>query len=322
MTGLSVAITVDSSLTIGTPSGIGWTCNTAGHVITCTRVHGWIGAQPTITIPVTTGSSALTASTSVAVTGSNFSTANATQTTVVGLVASDNGRYFPQSTAQWNTLIARRGLVNWVAPDMLHLMQEASGNLADSTGSFTLTASGTGLAYQQTVSGFTTKAVTTTDAGTGAFSTTSASLPDLSATSFLYLAYLMETATPATSRSLVTMGTTRVAAEVGNNNFVTCIGGVNSAGGVGNIQNTLQPQIVLHDKTNSRQGEYNNTDSAEPTFGSTATGKKLAVGAAARSSATCSYMFGAGWTGAHAERSRQDIHDMQIALGFPASWTP
>src|SRR5262245_47294003 len=71
----------------------------------------------------------------------------------------------PANAAEWAQVLASAGISSG-GPSALWLFQEASGNPADSVGSFTLTASGTPT-YQAAVSGWTRKAITFADAATG-----------------------------------------------------------------------------------------------------------------------------------------------------------
>lgn len=182
-TSVSVATTLDSSLAYVSSTGTGWSCGVAGQVVTCTESTAAPGAANAITINVTAGTTGVTASTSATVTASNAPSANGSQNTTVNLVSKDAaaGIYCPASSTEWTNFIARKGL-SVAVPDALWLYQEASGNLADSIGSFTLTAAGTGATYQSAVTGWTRKGIAITDAATANFSSTSASLPDVSTT--------------------------------------------------------------------------------------------------------------------------------------------
>jgi len=80
-----------------------------------------------------------------------------------------SGKWLPQSTAEATSLYAS-STVAIPTLTALILCQEASGDLADSTGnSHTLIANGGGATYQNAVSGWATKAVNFTVGGTGRF---------------------------------------------------------------------------------------------------------------------------------------------------------
>ncbi len=85
-TTVSIAVTLDSSLTFVSAVGTGWTCGAVGQVVTCTRASMPTGAAITIAIVATTANADATVSTSGVMTADNAPTANsgADTTTVVG----------------------------------------------------------------------------------------------------------------------------------------------------------------------------------------------------------------------------------------------
>jgi RHS repeat-associated protein len=80
--------------------------------------------------------------------------------------------FVPQSSTEWTNLLVGTGIPN---PTNLWKVQETSGNLTDSIGTATLTASGltSCRAYAQTVAGWSRKAVTLVDGGTCKWATSS-----------------------------------------------------------------------------------------------------------------------------------------------------
>jgi PKD repeat protein len=118
--------------------------------------------------------------------------------------------YVPATSAEWVTFLAdSAGTVGAIAkspPTSLYLMQEASGNLTDTIGAITLTAANTP-AYQQSITGATRKGVLCADGTAKAFSSASASLPDISVTSMMSVAIVQTpAAAPAVNRNLIAMG--------------------------------------------------------------------------------------------------------------------
>jgi RHS repeat-associated protein len=73
--------------------------------------------------------------------------------------------YVPANSTEWTNLLSGTGISN---PSQLWLMQESSGNLSDSIGTATLTATGT-VSYQQSVTGWSRKAVAPQAGGTNYF---------------------------------------------------------------------------------------------------------------------------------------------------------
>src|SRR5690349_2669370 len=123
-----------------------------------------------------------------------------------------SGVYCPATTAEWTTLLAAAGLGSGT-PTSIFRCDEASGNLADSgVGGFNLTASGTGIAYQQVQGGWSRPFVTTTDAGSGQFLNTA--VLDIATNSALLLVYANVSSSAAT-RSIAGLGVaaTRCASE-------------------------------------------------------------------------------------------------------------
>jgi uncharacterized repeat protein (TIGR01451 family) len=73
---VTVTDTLPAGLTPGTATGTGWTCNTAGQTVTCTRATALAGgaSYPAISIPVTVApNSALSVTNTVSVSGGNDS---------------------------------------------------------------------------------------------------------------------------------------------------------------------------------------------------------------------------------------------------------
>lgn len=230
----------------------------------------------------------------------------------------------PASSSEWTTLIASSGSLSaWSAPNSLFLCQEASGNLADSIGSITLTANATPL-YQQTVSGWTRKAVGTTDAtASQRFRSTQVALPDLGTTSMLVLAYVAVENNPVAVRGVIGLGNPsgierRVATGATTSSLARAVAGstVTSAteGGFG-----VRPLLVQIDRTGSAVAYYSDIEKLSPTFGTPA-GKLLDLGATVGvAPAANRYLYAAFWSGAAAERTSTEIRALLETLGWSVS---
>ena len=317
-TTVSVATTLDSSLTYVSSSGTGWACSRSLQVVTCTRATAAPGAQPGITINVTTGSSAVSATSSVLASAANASHATAAQVTTVQLVSKDAlaGIYLPASSTEWSAFIARKALTGIAVPDAIWLLQEASGNAADSSGNgFTLTASGTGLAYQQSVAGWSRKAITFTDGGTGVLKSTSASLPDISTTS-QFTVVLANVATPAAQRQVLAHGTTLDQLAVTINPLMRVRSASNQADGIGIPTGAVKPWALRTNRTAGTCTGFTDADKASPTFGTTVTGKQIAIGAASSTCPTMSALYAFEWHGANAEISDANYKALLQAMGL------
>lgn len=222
----------------------------------------------------------------------------------------------PASLAEWNSALAAVSGLAGKSPSMLVGCQEAAGNLADAITGITLTASGTGLSYQNPVAGWARKAVQTTDAGTGTFASTNAALPDISTTSMLVLIYEQLLAAPAATRSSLTMGTTVCDAEytLTPRNRQVC--GANNIIGALDPTGAVRAKFVLIDRTAGRAVLYTSQEKIAPAFGATATGKQLKMGAAGASSAGVAYLMLTAWFGVAAEWTDAQIKAMGVLLGW------
>ncbi len=108
-------------------------------------------------------------------------------------------RYIPQSGAEWTALLAGTGIPN---PTVLHLCQEATGDLVDALGTGQILAVAGSPSYQQSVSGWATKAVLCTDGSTSIFKNTA--WPNASSLVFAYMSF--PASTGGTERSVLTLG--------------------------------------------------------------------------------------------------------------------
>lgn len=326
---LSLAVTLDSSLAFVSASGTGWTCAAVGQVVTCTRATLSVGVGPTITINVTTGGSALTASTSGSCTCANAPTATDTETTVVNLVTKDAtaGIYFPNSSTEWSNFLTRKGLVAAV-PSGLYLLQEASGNAADSIGVATLTASGSGFTYQSTVSGFSRKAIASTDGAAAKLTSTDASLPDISTASFLaLLVCLMPTGAPAAARNILSFGgggSTRCSFELNTTPRLRTLSTTGNIAVFANDPtgaNIVRPLGLKCNRTGTVVTGYDDVEKATPTFGATMTGKALTILSNGGGGMAGGWMYMATWFGAAAELSDTNFKALWTALGWSPAWS-
>jgi|ERR1700759_199348 len=235
---------------------------------------------------------------------------------------SSSGIYVPATAGEWTTLMSAAGLATG-NPSMLHLLQEASGNPADSIGTFTLTASGTGVTYQLAVPGWTRKSIMTTAGGTALLTNTDAGLPNIATNSFMIMGYVLVTDTAA-NRDIASMGTSpRVLAQTTGTTGVariTCAGSTSSGtldqGGV------VRPFVLQINRTNSTCNFWSNSERVTPTFGGTVTGQSVSMGNIVAGPGTVSYLYMAGWFNAAAEMTSAQVKQMLTTLGWTGiPWT-
>lgn len=255
--------------------------------------------------------------------GTNQQTASVTAIAPTWDIDATASRGVPSSSSQWNSLITDNAL-SISAPDSIWLMQEASGNLADSgTGGITLTANASPL-YQQTVSGWTRLAVGTADATANQrFRSISTSLPDISTTSILVLGYLAITNNPAAARGVIGVGLAstcemRAATSGGSSALPRITGGGQTATSPTPMGTTVKPFVLKFDRTGLVQALYSDTEKLLPSFGTGAqTGKLVDFGSTVGAvAANARYLYGAAWYGTNAEMTDAQVKAMLQALGW------
>jgi hypothetical protein len=197
--------------------------------------------------------------------------------------------------------------------------QRQRRRLRDGRRSFGLTASGTGLAYQQAVTGWTRKAITFTDAGTGQFKSVSASLPDISTTS-IFTVVFANVSTAAAQRNVITQGTTRTALNVNATPRALAISGANSAVGTVSPLGAVKPWGLRENHTAVSTTGFTDAEKLVPTHG-TVTGKTTCIGSNSSNAPTMSVLYGWEWHGANAEISDANYKALLQALGFTIGWT-
>jgi len=232
-----------------------------------------------------------------------------------------SGIYFPATAGEWTIVLGIAGIATG-GPSAIYNFQEVSGNPADATGTFPLTASGTGLVYAQAIAGYTRLAVGTTSGGTGVFSTTSASLPDIATDSQLTMAVVLPS-TIATTRDVHGGGAagTRV-----NSQLVATTGQArgmsvgNNATGIINSGGAVRPWVLKHDRTANATTLYTDAEKITPTFGGTSAGKSITFGNFVAGAGTCRYLYAATWITAAALIPEAKIRTLLQTLGWTVLW--
>lgn len=228
-----------------------------------------------------------------------------------------SGVYCPATAGEWTTTRSAAGLPAG-NPIALYLLQEASGNAADSIGAFTLTASGTLLAYQQAIAGWARKAITTTAGGTGKLQSVDVALPDISTTSMLLLGYA-RTTTIGTTRDVIGAGAaaTRLASQaVATTGQARAICNGTLATGAIDSGGVVRPWVSLIDRTGSRSALYTDAEKIVPAFGATAAGQSITLGNFSAGAGTVAYLYLAVFSGAAAELSDAQVKTLLTTLGW------
>lgn len=326
-TSVTATIGLDASTTFVSGSGTGWSVSTFGQTVTCTRATLAVGAAPTITINVTTGGSALTASTTAdAVASNSLAATQDIETTVVKLVDRDatSLERFPSSATQWTDFRAYHVAIGTadfpnVSPGSLWLFQEASGNFADSIGSVTLTSTLT--VYSATVSGYSRKGAGPADLSAStekAVNTTTA--PNAGTTSTMLLAFVsLPTAPIAANRDLfgqsssgkiqfLTTGTLRIFTSAG-----TAFTNVSAS--------TVQPIVCKVDLTGSTSKGYSSQEKVTATFATPASTSLANFGSLGSLNVPSRFLYAVEFSGASAEMTDANVKALLVAMGRSIAWT-
>lgn len=329
-TTVTAVLTLDPQSTYVSGSGTGWTVGESAGVVTCSRATLAVGFGPTITITVTSAAAAETSSATVVANAANaVASVNDTETTVVKLVSRDATSLVrcPASATEWSDLVAYHvaiGTTNFPAtfvPSFLWLCQEASGNLADTIGGVTLTANNAP-SYSNVVAGWTRVAVGTAD-GTAnqRFASTSASLPDLSTTSALFIGLIAITATPGGVRGVFDLGTTVTEARVTTTPTARLISGANTASGANTLNTGVKPWCNRFNQTDDTNSLFTDTEKITPTFGATVTGKGVRIGGTGGAAPSAArYLYAVETVGASAELTDAGLKAVLQAMGLTITW--
>ena len=226
-----------------------------------------------------------------------------------------SGIYLPSSSTEWTDFRSYFSL-SAPAPDSLWLLQEASGNPADSIGAFTLTANGT-VTYQQTLSGYTRKGVGTTDNVNSRFGNQDVSLPTGGAASQTVLFIANVPSAPAGNRSLYD-GQTGCTIRINSTPRAVAISGANTATGTVSPVGTTRPYVYRENFTAGTSTVMTDQEKLSPTHG-TISGRNLRLGSTA-STASAVFGYACAWYNANAEISDADIKALLQAMGFSISW--
>ncbi|HKP07589.1 MAG TPA: hypothetical protein VJU58_10095 [Microbacterium sp.] len=232
------------------------------------------------------------------------------------------GIYCPATAAEWTTVLTAAGDATG-GPSAVYTFQEASGNLVDQVGTFTCAVSGTGLAYQVTESGWTRKAITTTEGASGLFLNTDAGLPDISTNSCLVLTYV-RTVSSISRRSIFGLGPagSRCSAERELTTGVPVIMDFpQQASGTIDPSGVVRPWWLQINQAASFAGILTDQEKIVPSWSGTAAGKRLTYGILQNNCSTAAYLYSAVFFNAAAEKSLAAIKSISQTLGWTIPWT-
>lgn len=227
-------------------------------------------------------------------------------------VDATSGYGVPNDLAEWTSLTAGVGMN---PPGYLWLCQEAAGNLADSIGAATLTATNSP-AYQQAIGGWTRRAVSGTGDGVGDeyFQGT---LPNINANSVLFLGYVNTES--GASRDFITWGQIDIRSGVAQ---WTLRHGANVTNMVNNHVGSIHPILVAHNRTAGTIKIYTDLEKYSGTYDATAAGTAFILyGQANGLTNVYEHLIAGAWTGADAEINDATAKALLQALGWTIPWT-
>lgn len=316
---IAYVVTLPAGVGFTSASGTGWTCTNASGVVTCTLATLAANTtSSTITINCTSPGGAGSGTATGTVVASNVAALTATSQTTTWSAPSvtkdsTSNVYLPQTSTEWQNLIALAGLTGTVAvPDWWLNCQVASGNVPDLSGNgYDLTAAGSNMTYQQSLVGWSTLGLKWINAATGTLTSTSTNLPDLSTTSICMVKLCAITGTPSATRGLFSAGTSNyVQTQISNSGpkFI-CADGANSLTSTNNQLTTVVPYVMQHNKTGSSTNFTTDSERLSPTISASATGKKIEYGVSSgvATAAPVWMPYGFGWKGANAEISAANL---------------
>lgn len=292
------------------------------------------GATSTLANPSRTYATSGTYTVTLTITNSNGAVSSRSSDVVVsGLnVESDatSGAYLPATNAEWTAMIAdiANGMSN---PDEFWRFGAlASGNAPGVNGIIDLTTLNSPL-YQQSVAGWSTKAVSWGEGTTKGFASTDADLPDMGADDALVLLYVALTA-PIAGRNVLQLGTpsaSRSSVEAINTgpNLRTFQGGTitSGSGAVGTFTG-VRAILLKVDRTNTAIRVYTDVEKISPAWDADGLGKAIAIGNGAAGgspllSCAASVIYMALWKGAGARISDAQAKSLITGLGNGV-WSP
>lgn len=187
------------------------------------------------------------------------------------------GAFAPASAAEFAAL----GIA---APSNLWQCQEASGNLADSIGSLTLTANATPT-YQQSITGWARKALGFNETAAQRFQVTAGSGPNVATQSVAWLCYFLLSGTPGAQRRILTaadgLATTGVLATFLTTGRIrmACVN-VTADGTYDYRDSALHPLLLVYNRTGSLVRVFTDKEQVNGTYSAGAVDAAKGLGAA------------------------------------------
>lgn len=228
-----------------------------------------------------------------------------------------SGIYFPASASEWTSVLAQAA--DTVGGPLSHYnCQDASGVLTDAIGGINLTAGGTAASYRAAVTGTARVGVAGSDGATTTFSSTSASLPDPTTTSYLIRICAYLASAPASQRTLLQYATTLPHLLVFTTTPILRLQGGALASGTRNpigLRSIWCQYYVPTDSIGPRGALI--TDQEPRTTTKRASVSKNLIASLSYAGVMASMTI---WTGAAAQRSNFQMRTIDQVLGFSTQW--
>lgn len=229
-----------------------------------------------------------------------------------------SSKYVPSTAGEWTATLAAAS-IGTGNPMSTWLLQEASGNPADSIGAVTLTATNAP-GYQAAVAGWARKAVTWTDASNKQF-TNFAGVPNLSANSIALLGYFYTSNTPAANREIAGVGlatVTTVRATTAQKYGVVDSAGI-AVDGTVNYGAGVRPLLLVYNLTTSALLLYTDAEKITGVWNSTS-GGGVWIGGVTATSPAGGCLYAAMWSGTAAEFNDARARSLLQTLGWTVAW--
>jgi len=229
-----------------------------------------------------------------------------------------SGIYCPANAAEWTALMAAAGLATG-NPGSTWNMQEASGNLADSIGTVTLTMTGTGHLYRQAATGWSRFCLKCVDgtANQKWVNTTTANNPNT--TDVFLLGYLdIPVGSPASVRDVMTKSA-QADCRFNTTGKLRAVFGA-SADLATDPRGRRMPVGIQVNNTGSVSAIFTDQDAFIGTYTLPASSVMTAFGGQTTNAGNIGYLYGAEFGGAAARFTTGQVRTLYQTLGWTIPW--
>lgn len=223
----------------------------------------------------------------------------------------------PQNAKEWETFLSSINLIGYHPHLQWDLTQPSAGTVTDQLGDSPGTFTGTGATFQSTVTGWSTKGITVTDAATAKWATTTGTLPNASTDACMALMYAKLNGTPAAIRTPLLVGTTPFNVRIDTTPHFRTDSGANSATGTANPTGGPRPYLCGQDPASSLAFGATDQEYLTPTRGSP-TGKQY--GFAFTASPNMTYLGLMTLWGPRVRWTQATLRTLLQGLGWTIPW--